>query len=326
MLAARCHAIRWNEIDRKIGAANEVLEQSCANDEPAVVVEKLRHALRTFDPSCYRSAIERLDDLFGRRKDLERRGQLLKKIEAVAPEWATAIRTRAGIHGQSQAPQAVRDGWLWRQLSDELDRRGQVSLSDLQDQSDRCLQDTQIVTAELIERRAWTAQIQRTERNLRQKQALVGWLDTVKKIGKGTGIRVPKLKEEARRLLAECRGAVPVWIMPLSQVAESFDPKTTRFDVVIIDEASQADVTALLALYLGDKSVVVGDHEQVSPLAVGQDLDVVTHLIAEYLEGIPNSHLYDEKTSIYDLARQSFGGAIRLVEHFRCVPEIIQFR
>lgn len=325
VLAARCHAIRWNEIDRKIGAANEVLEQSCANDEPAVVVEKLRHALRTFDPSCYRSAIERLDDLFGRRKDLERRGHLLKKIEAVAPEWATAIRTRAGIHGQSQAPQAVWDGWLWRQLSDELDRREQASLSDLQDQSDRCLQETQIVTAELIERRAWTAQIQRTERNLRQKQALVGWLDTVKKIGKGTGIRVPKLKEEARRLLAECRGAVPVWIMPLSQVAESFDPKTTRFDVVIIDEASQADVKALLALYLGDKSVVVGDHEQVSPSAVGQDLDVVTHLIAEYLEGVPNSHLYDEKTSIYDLARQSFGGAIRLVEHFRCVPEIIQF-
>ena len=29
--------------------------------------------------------------------------------------------------------------------------------------------------------------------------------------------------------------------------------------------------------------------------------------------------------SVYDLARQSFGGAICLLEHFRCVPEIIQF-
>src|SRR6202007_3223878 len=29
--------------------------------------------------------------------------------------------------------------------------------------------------------------------------------------------------------------------------------------------------------------------------------------------------------SIYDLARQSFGGTTCLVEHFRCVPEIIQF-
>jgi very-short-patch-repair endonuclease len=28
---------------------------------------------------------------------------------------------------------------------------------------------------------------------------------------------------------------------------------------------------------------------------------------------------------VYDLARQSFGGTIRLLEHFRCVPDIIQF-
>src|SRR5437016_9791870 len=99
--------------------------------------------------------------------------------------------------------------------------------------------------------------------------------------------------------MSECRSAVPVWVMPLSRVAENFDPRTTRFDVVIIDEASQADVMALLALYLAKKSIVVGDHEQVSPSAVGQDLGVVEHLIEEFLEGIPNRHLYDEKTSIY---------------------------
>src|SRR4030095_5890513 len=40
---------------------------------------------------------------------------------------------------------------------------------------------------------------------------------------------------------------------------------------------------------------------------------------------IPNKQLYDGKTSVYDLARQSFGGTIRLLEHFRCVPSIIQF-
>jgi very-short-patch-repair endonuclease len=35
--------------------------------------------------------------------------------------------------------------------------------------------------------------------------------------------------------------------------------------------------------------------------------------------------LYDGQMSVYDLARQSFGGAICLTEHFRCVPEIIEF-
>jgi len=113
--------------------------------------------------------------------------------------------------------------------------------------------------------------------------------------------------------------------MPLSRVYESFDPRETRFDVVIIDEASQSDVTALAALYFGREHVVVGDKEQVTPDAVGQRIDQVQRLIDTNLQGIPNSHLYDGQTSIYDLAETAFGGVVALREHFRCVPEIIQF-
>ena len=125
--------------------------------------------------------------------------------------------------------------------------------------------------------------------------------------------------------MTECWGAVPVWVMPLSRVVENFDPRKARFDAVIIDEASQSDVMALVALYLGRNVVVVGDHEQVSPSAVGQEAAVIQNLLDQFLQGIPNAHLYDGQTSVYDLARQSFGETIRLVEHFRCVTEIIQF-
>src|SRR5262249_46098983 len=48
-------------------------------------------------------------------------------------------------------------------------------------------------------------------------------------------------------------------------------------------------------------------------------------LIDTSLQGIPNSHLYDGQTSIYDLAQTAFGGVVALREHFRSVPEIIQF-
>jgi superfamily I DNA and/or RNA helicase len=113
--------------------------------------------------------------------------------------------------------------------------------------------------------------------------------------------------------------------MPLSRVYESFDPRETKFDVVIIDEASQSDVTALAALYLGREHIVVGDKEQVTPDAVGQGVAAVQLLIGTQLQDIPNSHLYDGQTSIYDLAETSFGGVVALREHFRCVPEIIQF-
>ena len=126
---------------------------------------------------------------------------------------------------------------------------------------------------------------------LEQQQALTGWLGLHKKMGKGTGKNVARLKEEAKKSLVACRSAVPVWIMPLSRVVECFDLATTRFDVVIIDEASQSDVLGLVAFALAKEIVVVGDHEQVSPYAVGQRGDRIHALIDEILKDIPNRHL-----------------------------------
>src|SRR5207247_5161091 len=105
------------------------------------------------------------------------------------------------------------------------------------------------VTVSLIDKRAWSAQARRT--SPRQRQALVGWLDTIRRIGKGHGIRVSLLRAEAARKMSECRSAVPVWVMPLSRVVENFEPHITLFDVVIINEASRSDALALVALYLG---------------------------------------------------------------------------
>jgi very-short-patch-repair endonuclease len=324
-LCARISQLVLRTIDQRLRQAHEVLTISGEDEQATIVVGRLRNAVELHDPGIYRDRHVRLQDLYDRRKHLVRRQELLDRLGPVAPGWAAAIASRVGIHGNANIPASVAEAWQWLQLNDELDQRANVSLGDLQDRLSRLDRQIKVCTSELIEQRAWAAQLRRTERNLHHKQALVGWLDTVKKIGKGTGIRAPKLKAEANRLMTTCRGAVPVWIMPLSRVADSFDPRTARFNVVIIDEASQADVMGLLALSMADKAIVVGDHEQVSPSAVGQDLGAVQHLIDEFLDGVPNAHLYDGQTSIYDLARQSFGGTIRLVEHFRCVPEIIQF-
>jgi len=93
-------------------------------------------------------------------------------------------------------------------------------------------------------------------------------LDMVRRIGKGMGKRVPRLIVEASQKMTECRSAVPVWIMPLAQAVETFEP-TTRFDVVITDEASQADVMALIPS-TWRAGCGGGGHEQVSPSAVGR--------------------------------------------------------
>jgi hypothetical protein len=287
------------------------------------VINQLLAGVTDENPSRYREAYEHLLELKSKQADLDLRRTLLAKLETAAPAWAGAIRNRTGVHGRGEPPRDVASAWTWRQLNDELDRRGCVSLEALQTKSEKLREQLRRVTVELIDKRSWGSQASRT--SSRQRQALVGWLDTIRRIGKGHGIRVPLLRAEAARKMSECRGAVPVWVMPLSRVVENFDPRATRFDVVIIDEASQSDVMALVALYLGKTVLVVGDHEQVSPSAVGQDLGVIRNLIFQYLRGIPNADLYDGQISIYDLARQSFGGTTCLVEHFRCVPEIIQF-
>lgn len=81
-----------------------------------------------------------------------------------------------------------------------------------------------------------------------------GWRNTIKQIGKGTGKKAPMLKAKARELMPLCQTAIPVWIMPLNRVVESFNPSNNKFDVLIIDEASQANILALAALYLAKKS------------------------------------------------------------------------
>jgi very-short-patch-repair endonuclease len=323
ILAARVNALLWQRNKTLLSGLSDMLSLSKRVAAGSLVIADLYDAVSDCDPDSYRAGYARLLELQSLRNELARRKELLGRLETAAPAWAAVIRTRSGLHGAPTAPGNPVDAWIWRQLHDELENRARVSLEEIQASIDRCTEELRRTTVELIDRKAWAFQARRT--SLSQRQALIGWLDTIRKIGKGTGIRAPRLRAEAARKMVECRAAVPVWIMPLSRVVENFDPRRSRFDVIIIDEASQSDVMALVALYLGASVVVVGDHEQVSPSAVGQEIAVVQNLIDQFLQGIPNAHLYDGQTSVYDLARQSFGGTIRLVEHFRCVTDIIQF-
>lgn len=323
ILTARVNRSLWEQNEGALELIRETLAVSKQVAADSVVVSELHDAVSHCDPQSYRASYARLLELQALKADLARRKELLARLEGSAPGWEAAIRTRLGIHASPSEPGNSAEAWIWRQLHNELERRAGVALEEIQAAIDRSTEDLRNTTVELIDRRAWGFQAKRT--SLTQRQALIGWLDTIRKIGKGMGIRVPRLRAEAAQKMTECRSAVPVWIMPLSRVVENFDPRKARFDVVIIDEASQSDVMALVALYLGATVVVVGDHEQVSPSAVGQEIAVVQNLIDQFLRGIPNAHLYDGTTSVYDLARQSFGGTIRLVEHFRCVTDIIQF-
>ncbi|HEX6778372.1 MAG TPA: AAA domain-containing protein, partial [Ktedonobacterales bacterium] len=307
--------VQWLNLQRH-------MELFGGNAARAKVVQQLQAAVEQLDVQSYQQAFERLADLATLCQILDRRQALLAQLEKAAPAWASAIRHRAGTHGEPELPGNPHDAWRWRQLDDELERRSRTSLDALQTHIATLNADLQRTTALLVERKAWAARVRGTTPE--QQRALQGWKQLMQRAGKGKGKRAPRLLAEARRLMPICQSAVPVWIMPLSRVVDNFDPKRNRFDVVIIDEASQADLMALAAVYMSRQVMVVGDHEQVSPVAVGQRLDEVQRLIDEHLASIPNAMLYDGQFSIYDLAQTTFK-PVCLREHFRCVSPIIEF-
>ena len=56
--------------------------------------------------------------------------------------------------------------------------------------------------------------------------------------------------------------------MPLQQVLASIPPVPGSFDVVIVDEASQADIANLFLLWLAPRVIVVGDDKQCAPAEI----------------------------------------------------------
>lgn len=289
------------------------------------IVGGLQDALINENVEMYKEYYEALVNLKNLSKDIERRRYLLKKLSQNAPVWAREIETRNLLHGEGKPPKGIKEAWLFAQFNEELKERNSQSIEAIQNDIIQLENYIKENTAELAFKKAWEAKLKEFENNKKQVQSIEGWRQLIRKIGSGNGKRAEIYKAEARRLMPNCQSAVPVWIMPLSKVVENFNPGKNKFDVVIIDEASQADIMALVALYLGKKVIVVGDNEQVSPLSIGEKTEDVDRLTREYLYDIPNYKLYCGKFSIYDLAQESGYQPIRLKEHFRCVPEIIQY-
>ncbi|MGI5163389.1 AAA domain-containing protein [Spirillospora sp. CA-253888] len=321
--------LRARAAQRRLQADAEALASYLVRARTAPGAGALWHALagaaEASDWEGWDAALAETARLAALRPRVERLTDLYDRLATVAPQWARRIRETGGDPAACGAPADLTGLWQWRRAETWL--RAIIDAGDLaqlQHRLDNAQQEQRRLTLELTHRSAWLAM----RRNLghTQRQALMGWLQTLRKIGKGTGAGAGKWRAEAQRLMPEAMGAVPVWIMPYYRVAESFDPMAAPpFDVVIIDESSQCDVFALGLLGLGHKVVVVGDDKQISPSAVGVRRDRVDELIRTHLPSFPNALLLDMESSLYDASARLFPGVVRLREHFRCLPGIIGF-
>jgi very-short-patch-repair endonuclease len=178
----------------------------------------------------------------------------------------------------------------------------------------------------VVVKRAWLKLAQNATPSVRA--ALQAYLNAVQKIGKGTGKRAVRYRQDARNAAAEAIPAIPCWIMPHYRVSESLPSQLGCFDLVVVDEASQSDLSALPTLLRARKLLIVGDDKQVSPEGVGLEEQKIKALMQRFLaDQVPmyRAQMSPER-SIYDLAKVVFArSGVVLKEHFRCVAPIIEY-
>jgi very-short-patch-repair endonuclease len=324
LLERRCQLIELKTHERRLAENLQRLRSFTNTRSQNSVIERLKAGAASPAPNDYELAWSRLQELDNKRTAYSRRQALLSKLEHSARQWALAIRRRQSPHGTSKPPGDLERAWHFRQWQQELDRRAATDIDQLQQDVNRHTEQLEQITRQYVDRRAWAKQ-RRLRYGTESWDALNNWVTTITTPGFVAGILAPQLRAQAREQLANGRLAVPVWIMPLARVMDSFDFGSDQFDIVIVDEASQCDVLGLLLLLLGKQVVVVGDDKQVSPSAVGMDLNQIQALITQHLKDIPNKQSYHGKASLYDFAKFFGNRTVCLLEHFRCVPEIIQF-
>lgn len=216
------------------------------------------------------------------------------------------------------------DAFRWKRLGDSLASNSDQSYESLFESVRRHDKQIEKLVRELAMRRSWKKALERIDaKTLSQMQRYA--LES-RKLGAGTGITAARRIRDIRKLLKDCVPAIPAWIMSIDDVAQRFTPELEMFDVVIVDEASQARLDALFLLALSKRVVIVGDHKQVSPdrgMLVDAD---VQQLVQRYLSGNQRQANWgNADLSLFDECKVAFGNMITLTEHRRCVPEIIGF-
>lgn len=316
----------WDEASQPLSRLSAVTAATAQWQDAGACVHQLDLAARNRAHDQYAEAYARLERLHEVRALAARRDLLGDRLAALAPALRDAIESSPAAGEWDQRLDRLSSAWDWaatgawilgQQSTDVNALQAQISVYDA-----RIRREVETLAAE----RAWSHAVSPERLTGQARADLAQYASLVRRLGKGTGKYATEQRAAIRRAMDRCRTAVPVWIMPIYRIAEQLRIHENMFDVILVDEASQAGLEATFLQYLAPKIVVVGDDKQVSPAAVGVDQQQLRDLANQYLanDRYKDSWL-DPKRSLFDEAIMRYGGQITLVEHRRCVPEIIGF-
>ncbi|MFE0701642.1 AAA domain-containing protein [Streptomyces sp. NPDC058872] len=291
---------------------------------PAVV--RALGTVRDRDPDGYRTFSEEMAEVREAARLRAEQAVALDHVREAFPALADRISTTAEDGTWDDRLPSLAEAWAWSAWRDRMER-----LTD--PEAERALRrrlteaddEARIMLARLAAARAWHRCLGLLTGD--QSRALSAYQQAARRI---KGKYQHRYRRDAQAALRKAQTAVPAWIMPLHQVAETVPmDRPGLFDVVIVDEASQSGLEAMLLSWLADRMVVVGDSKQVSPSNVGLKQDEYFHLRDRLLTALEPDvrSLFGPESSFFDLteALSAGRGTLMLKEHFRCMPEIISF-
>lgn len=253
----------------------------------------------------------------------EKYDRILDDLDRIVPEWSNFIRDNTALNFKSY--EEMQSIWFAKQCEISYQENFSDDYESLLKRIKKLSELLLNLAKQIVVKKSWYERACTTADNKDVHTALASWVTLIRKIGKGTGKSAPMYRKQAMEQLSIAKDAIPCWIMPINKIYNTINPSSMKFDLIIVDEASQADINALPILALGDKVIVVGDDKQVSPSGIVKIKDEEIHSLQNnYLSSFPNRVLFDFKTSLYEFVRP-LSRQVLLKEHFRCVSAIINY-
>lgn len=273
----------------------------------------------------YEEIVAEAERLHGLRDAFVRLDTITRRISQCGASWWSQCLRYDTSGDDHWTPSTWRTTWEWARgdgyLRSLADREGLRALNEARVAAET---EQRRLFAEVVRLRTFLGM--KSTLTQRVQAALAKFTAAIARLGRGTGKTAGRYRRIIRDAALEAAQAVPCWILPEWRVAEQLPAELGAFDLVIIDEASQSDITALPAILRGTKVLIVGDEKQVSPTPIGIEDRKIVQLRTTFLTSIPFADQMDPATSLYELAGMIYPGrAIVLREHFRCVEPIISF-
>ncbi len=298
------------------------------------IMLNIAESLTDFEAEQYAACLKTYRDIRAKAQHIIGYNELLNRVRKWLPKTAESLHQ--GVLKQEKAIRnlsiedietAIIFAKIKQFVEECLEETGRSA--DILQQLNNLKHDTERYTGELVAYKTWYNKSKKITDN--EKSALTAWLNDLTNIGRGYGKNTSRNRASAVQNMQLAKGAVPIWIMQLSSALTFFpEPTPGQFDVLIIDEASQCDMSSLNFIFRAKKSIIVGDENQT---AVTVDyakfgLEKVNALLDRYFLTHPfkqQFNIQNKNNSIYSLSSVIYPNIITLVEHFRCLPQIIGY-